>query len=113
MLVKSVLEKQIETAIYKAMKDAFNDMNTQLNNAKNLGDGSEFNPDSAIEAFANAASKCSSDIASAIDTYIKSAQIMIPIGTVMTPMPTLVTAAGPVTGVFTLAAPTTLLNSIS
>ena len=116
MLVKETLQKQIEVAMYNAMKNALIEMGKAMQDAANgsVDDNgnSSFSPDVAIEKFANEAKKCSVDIANAIDSYIKSATITINMGTVITPIPTLVSPAGPVTGVITLATPTVLTNSI-
>ena len=114
MLVKQDLEKKIETAIHDTMKKAMIEMNKAMQNAVNRnGDGSDFSVSSAVDTFADEAKKCASDIASAIDEYIKSVTITINTGTLITPLPGLVSPTGPVTGVITLAAPTILQNSIS
>lgn len=114
MLVKQDLEKKIETAIHDAMKKAMSEMNKAMQNAVNgNGDGSDFSVSGAIDTFADEAKKCASDIASAIDEYIKSATITINAGTLIKPLPGLASPAGPVTGDITLAAPTTLQKSIS
>ena len=113
MLVKEQLQSKIENAIHDAMKSAMIEMNDAMKNAvNNDGDGSDFSVNSAINAFADKAKECAADIATAIDDYIKSATITLNVGTLMTPMPTLVSPAGPVTGVITLAAPTILTDSI-
>lgn len=114
MLVKEQLQIKIEKAIHDAMRSAMIEMNNAMRSAvNNNGDGSDFSIDSAIDTFANKAKECAKDIATAIDEYIKSATITLNAGTIITPLPTLVSPAGPVTGAITLAASTTLTKSIS
>jgi len=114
MLVKDKLQKSIEDALEKAMKEAFaatfeidsaedSDVQGKIDEAKKK----------ISEKFAEKAKSCAADIATAIDDYIKSATITLNAGTLMTPMPTLISPAGPVTGAITLAAPTVLSNSIT
>jgi hypothetical protein len=115
MLVKDKLQKSIEDAVYNAMKSAMTEMMNATTGCVNE-DGKvikEFKSDEIVETFAKEAKSCASDIATAIDDYIKSATITLNAGTLMTPMPTLISPAGPVTGVITLAAPTVLSNSIT
>ena len=110
MLVKPLLQNQLETAIEKAMKDAYL---AALAAVQDTTDKKSVTQDKIAGDFAAKAKTCAADIATAIDDYIKSAQITLNVGTLMTPMPTLISPVGPVTGVITLAAPTILLNSIS
>ena len=115
MLVKEQLRSKIEKAIYEAMKAAMKQMMDATTGCVG-GDGNvskKFSTDDIIEAFAGEAKKCSTDIATAIDDYIKSAQITMTPGTIISTLPTLVSPAGPVTGVITLASPLTLIKSIS
>ena len=114
MLNKIELQAKIELAIYNAMKSALIEMGNEMKRiAEGSKDGSDFSVDSAIEKFASEAKNCSSDIANAIDSYVKSARVTMNLGTIITPMPTLVSPAGPVTGTITLAAPTFLDGAIS
>ena len=111
MLVKATLESDIKNALDKAMKAAFEAALKAISGATD--DDNKKSVDDVAKAFADEAQKCAGDIATAIDNYIKSATITLNVGTLMTPMPTLVSPAGPVTGAITLAAPTVLSNSIS
>ena len=116
MLIKQNLQNSIENAVYNAMKSAMTEL---LNATTGCVDSNgnvikQYNTNELIESFAGKAKTCANDIASAIDTYIKSATVTLNVGTLMTPLPTgLVSPTGPVTGVITLAAPTILTNSIS
>ena len=110
MLIKESLSLQISQAIFNAMKSAYIEA---LNTSKNQS-SDNFNIDMVASAFADKAKECSKDIASAIDSYIKSAVITLPLGTTMTPIPSsLISPAGPITGTLTLGAPTMLFNAIS
>lgn len=113
MLVKSELKDAIEKAIEKAMKEAFA-ATFEINSSGDKDVQSEINKakDKISKKFAEKAKTCASDIADAIDKYIKSADITLNTGTLITPLPGLVSPSGPVSGVITLAAPTTLMNSI-
>jgi len=114
MLIKQGLEKQIASAIYDAMKSAMTEMNKAMKNAVNAsGDGSDYSMNNAIEVFANKAQACAGEIATAIDEYIKSATITINAGTLMVPLPGLMSPSGPVSGAIVLAVPTSMQNSIS
>ncbi len=110
MLVKTILEKQIESALEKAMKEAYL---AALAAVQDTTDKKSTTQNKIASDFAAKAKTCASDIASAIDSYIKSAQITLTPGTTMVPMPTLISPVGPVTGTLTLAAPVVLMNTIS
>ncbi len=110
MLIKPILQNKIESALEKAMKEAYL---AALQAVQDTSDKKSVSQDKIASDFAAKAKTCAADIATAIDDYIKSAQITLNVGTLMTPMPTLISPVGPVTGVITLAAPTILMNSIS
>lgn len=111
MLVKPTLEKQLEIAIEKAMKDAYL---AALKAVQDTTDKKSVDQNKVATDFAMKAKTCASDIASAIDTYIKSAQIIIPVGTTMVPAPSLVSPVGPCTGTITLVSPSTpIVGAIS
>lgn len=101
---------QIESALEKAMKEAYL---AAIKAVQDTSDKKSVNAEKIANDFAQKAKTCSSDIASAIDSYIKSAQIMIPIGTTFVPAPTLISPVGPCTGTITSTTPVTLINSIS
>ena len=116
MLEKDKLHKQIEDALYNAFKNAMTKTMGMINeiakSADSEGNIKSYTLEDMIEAFANEAKKCSDDIADSIDEYIKSAQITIGVGTILSTLPTLVSAAGPVSGKITISEPTTLIGSI-
>lgn len=110
MLVKAVLEQKISMALESAMSDA---LSKALEVANNTDQNRGVSPSDVARAFAESAKSCAGDIAEAIDEYIKSATITLNAGTLMTPLLGLMSPVGPVTGVITLASPTTLTDAIS
>lgn len=114
MLVKEQLQNSIESAVYNAMKSAMSEL---LNATTECVDSNgnvvkKYSIDDIVESFADKSKECAKDIATAIDEYIKSATITINTGTIITPLPGLISPTGPVSGIITLASPTTLMNSI-
>jgi len=109
MLNKVALKTSIQLAIETAMMNAF--QKALATGAKATKDNN-ITPMQVAKDFADEAKKCADGIANAIEIYVKSATIMIPMGTTFTSLPTLVSPTGPVTGALTLASPTMLLNSI-
>ena len=108
MLATYELNSNIESAIESAMKDAFL---AALNASKNQ-DPKKFNIDDVAAQFADKAKTCANGISSAIEKYIKGAQIRIPIGSMFTPGPTLMSPTGPCTGSVTFIEPWTIINCI-
>lgn len=106
MLNINSLEQSIKNSLEGAFKDAL--MST-FDAVKN---GDEVSPSDLAGKFSKSAGKYAHDIASAIDEYIRSAQITINTGTSLVGLG-LASPSGPVTGSLTLAAPTVLQNSIS
>jgi len=109
MLVKTKLEKAIKDAL-KSYTDAVSDV---LDKVGSTDENKSVSINDIAKIFKDASNDCASAIADAVDEYIKSATITLNVGTLMTPMPGLVSPVGPVTGVITLAAPTTLTDAIS
>lgn len=114
MLVKDKLEKSISDALEKAMKEAFAaTFEIDSSDDKEVQSALDKAKDKISEKFAEKAKSCAGDIATAIDEYIKSAQITIGAGTNIIPGVGLVSPAGPVTGAIVTASPTILTDSIS
>lgn len=110
MLVKSILEFNIEIALQKAMKSGFE---AALQATANASENNQISSDQVADAFAQEAKKCAGEIATAIDNYIKSATVTLNTGTIITSLPTLISPTGPVSGAITVAAPVSLMNAIN
>ena len=108
MLVKAPMKSSIENAIESAMKEAYK---AALDASKNE-DHENFSIDNVADKFAAKAKKCASDIADAIETYIKGAQLMIPSGMSFVPAPTLISPMGPCSGTITFTAPFAVPNCL-
>ena len=93
-LVKPTLEKALETAFSQAMYEFINSIRD------NQGE------DVSAAAIAKAASKFSSLAATAVDTYIKTATIIVPPGQVVSSA----SAAGPVIGATTVPSPPAIIT---
>lgn len=110
MLVVENLKSQLEITFEQAMRDSLIKAFKEISSSN---DSSYVSPERVADIFAKEFKKCAGDIANSIDSYIKSAQITMNLGTTLVPAPGLSCSAGPVSGTFTLASPTVLLNSIS
>lgn len=117
MLVKANLQNQIKSALEEAMKTAMKNV-LEKGQESVTGDGDkitvkEVSIDDIAKAFAEGASSCAGEIATAIHDYITSADVMLNAGTTLTPAPgSLSCAVGPVAGSIVLISPTLLSGAI-
>ena len=110
MLNSTRLKIDIENALEKSFKEAFKET---FNRVKDAGQKNKIVTNEQLsQVFAEEAKKCAGDIAKAIESYIKSAQIMIPSGTSFVPAPSLISPVGPCSGTITFTAPLFIQNCI-
>ena len=104
------LKEQISNIFGDIMSKAFV---SALDAIESADPNTKISKDTIAKAFAKSVQEGAGDLAQAIEDYLRSATITLGTGTIITPGPGLVSAAGPVTGVVTLMVPTTLTEAIS
>lgn len=109
MLNTQGLQEKISQIFKDTMSKAFV---SALDAIESAGPNTKISKDDIAHAFADSVQECAGDLAYAIEDYLRSATITLSVGTIITPGPGLVSAVGPVTGVITLASPTTLTDAI-